>query len=112
LTVAEALREASRQSPRRPGALLLVDADGALSGIFTDGDLRRLVLADPVELDRPIALRMTRSPRTLRDDALLRDAVALIREHRQDEIPVVDAAGRPVGLLDVQDLVAMRLVRD
>ena len=43
-------------------------------------------------------------------EALARDAVNLIREHRADEIPVVDRAGKPVGLLDVQDLVAMRLV--
>jgi arabinose-5-phosphate isomerase len=40
------------------------------------------------------------------------DAVKLVRELRTDEIPVVDAQQRPVGILDVQDLVAMRLVKD
>jgi arabinose-5-phosphate isomerase len=55
---------------------------------------------------------MTRSPRSLPDTALVRDAARLIQECRQDEIPVVDAAGKPVGILDVQDLVAMKLVRD
>ncbi|MEM9167162.1 MAG: KpsF/GutQ family sugar-phosphate isomerase [Planctomycetota bacterium] len=111
-SVADALRDAARQSDRRPGALLLIDRDGALSGIFTDGDLRRLVLSDPGALDKPIANVMTRSPRTLQDDALLRDAVAMVRQHRQDEIPVVDADGKPVGLLDVQDLITLKLVRD
>ncbi|MCZ7633563.1 MAG: KpsF/GutQ family sugar-phosphate isomerase [Phycisphaerales bacterium] len=111
-SVADALREASRAG-RRPGAILLVDpASGRLSGIFTDGDLRRLILRDAAELARPISEVMTRSPRSLPHDALLRDAVRMVREHRQDEIPVVDGEGRPVGLLDVQDLVAMRLVRN
>ena len=55
---------------------------------------------------------MTRSPRTLPDDALVRDALTMIREHRQDEIPVVDAQGRPVGVLDVQDLLALKVARD
>ncbi|GIW74804.1 MAG: hypothetical protein KatS3mg103_1326 [Phycisphaerales bacterium] len=95
---------------RRPGAILLVDDDGRLTGIFTDGDLRRLVLRDRQALDRPIAEVMTRNPRTIAHDALARDAVALVLEHRQDEVPIVDPDGRPVGLLDVQDLVALRLV--
>lgn len=111
-TVAEALRQAA-QAGRRPGAIVLVDpASGRLSGIFTDGDLRRLILRDTRELDRPIAEVMTRSPRSLPETALVRDAARLIQECRQDEIPVVDSGGKPVGILDVQDLVAMKLVRD
>lgn len=112
LTVSAALAEASRQNVRRPGALVLVDGSGRMSGLFTDGDLRRLVLESPSRLDDPISRVMTRSPRSLPEDALVRDAVRLFREHRQDEIPVVDAQGRPIGLLDVQDLIAMRLVRE
>lgn len=110
-TVREALADAARVV-RRPGALLVTAADGRLAGIFTDSDLRRLVLRDPADMDRPIGLVMTRAPRTLPDTALTRDAVAMFREHRQDEIPVLDDAGKPVGLLDVQDLITMRLVRD
>ena len=112
LTVDAALREASRTA-RRPGAMLLIEsATGRLSGIFTDGDLRRLVLADPARLQFAISDVMTRSPRTLPETALVRDAVRMVREHRQDEIPVVDAEGRPIGILDVQDLIAMKLVQD
>ena len=56
--------------------------------------------------------RMTRTPRTLPAGALVRDAVTMVREFRQDEIPVVGPSGEPVGILDVQDLIAMRLVKD
>jgi arabinose-5-phosphate isomerase len=111
-TVREALRIAA-QVGRRPGAIVLIDsATGKLSGIFTDADVRRLILREPSELDHPISGVMTRSPRTLPSSAIVRDAVLLVRETRADEIPVIDEAGRPVGVLDVQDLFTMRLVRD
>jgi len=111
-SVREALQAAATVG-RRPGAIVLVDAaSGRLSGIFTDADVRRLILRNPSELDHPIATVMTRSPRTLPAGSLVRDAVLLVRETRADEIPVVDDAGRPIGVLDVQDLFTMRLVRD
>jgi len=111
VTVREALRQADGLG-RRPGALIVVDGDGALSGLLTDGDFRRLYLHEPERLEGPISEVMTHSPRVLRDDALVRDAVRLVREHRADEIPIVDGEGRPVGLLDVQDLIALRVVQD
>lgn len=111
-TVAEALRSAAALTPRRPGAMLVTDASGRLTGIFTDGDLRRLVLRGPEELSRPIREVMTRAPRTLPDSSTVKHAVLLVREHRQDELPVVDRAGHPVGILDVQDLITLRLVSE
>lgn len=111
LTVRQALTSAAALG-RRPGALLVADGRGALAGIFTDGDLRRLILGNAGALDRAIGEVMTRSPRSLPSSALVRDAVRLVREFRQDEIPVVDAEGRPVGLLDVQDLIAIKVVSD
>ena len=111
LTVEAALKLADQG--RRPGAMVLITpGTGALAGIFTDGDLRRLVLRNPAGMRDSIDKVMTKGPRTLRDDALVQDAVAMFREFRQDEIPVVDAAGRPVGMLDVQDLIAMKLVSE
>lgn len=110
-TVADALSEASKVV-RRPGALLVVNADGRLAGIFTDSDLRRLILRNPDELRKPIAEVMTRDPKALSIDALTREAVALFREYRADELPIVDTDHKPVGLLDVQDLIAMKLVED
>lgn len=112
VSVAEALRT-GEQAARRPGALLLVDrATGVLTGLFTDADLRRLVLKDPAALAQPVSDHMTRRPGTLAHTARVRDAVRMVHEFRRDEIPVVDDAGRPIGLLDVQDLVALRLVRE
>lgn len=112
LSTAEALRRADAKG-RRPGALMIVDPQsGKLTGIFTDSDLRRLILKDTNSLERRIGEVMTKAPRTLPSTALVRDAVVMVRQYRQDEIPVVDEQGRPVGLLDVQDLIAMRLVSD
>lgn len=110
-SVREALRAAGEG--RRAGAIVLVDAAGRLSGIFTDGDLRRHVNGGGLAaLDAPIAGVMTRHPATLSTASLVRDAVQLIQEKRLDEIPVVDLDGKPVGLVDVQDLIAMRVVRE
>jgi arabinose-5-phosphate isomerase len=112
LSVRDAIADStgSPDTVRRAGAVVLVDDDGCLSGIFTDADLRRHVLEDPAVLDRPIGEVMTRRPQHLVVDDLVRDAVRLVRERRLDEIPVVDRAGRPVGLVDVQDLIAMKVV--
>ena len=111
-TVQEVLEEAAKQ-PRRAGAVVLIDEHSRLAGIFTDADLRRLLVRDGHEtLARPVAEVMTRSPQCLRDDALVRDAVQQVRERRVDELPVVDADGKPVGLIDVQDLVALKVIEE
>lgn len=112
LTVRQALAAAG--AGRRAGAIMLIDGTGRLSGIFTDGDLRRLVNLQGAEgavgIDVPVASVMTARPISLTVDALVRDAVRLVQEKRLDEVPVVDAHGKPVGLVDVQDLIAMRVV--
>jgi len=111
VTVGEALRMAETGG-RRPGALLLIDrGTGVLTGIFTDADLRRLLIEDEQALSRHVSSVMTHKPGTLLDTALVRDAVSMVREFRRDEIPVVDGEGRPIGLLDVQDLIAMKLIQ-
>ena len=69
------------------------------------------MLKDTGSLDAPVRAAMTRTPRSLPDTSLVRDAVHLMAQTRQDEIPVVDAQGKPVGLLDVQDLITLRVVR-
>jgi arabinose-5-phosphate isomerase len=108
-TVADALR--STGGGRRAGALVVVDAAGRLSGIFTDGDLRRRVNELGAGLlSKRVAEVMTARPSALSSEALVRDAVQLVRERRLDEIPVVDGDGRPLGLIDVQDLVSMKVI--
>jgi arabinose-5-phosphate isomerase len=102
-TTRQALLEAGGLQ-RRPGALIIVDAQGLLAGLLTDGDVRRAVLRDTSFLDRPIDEVMTRRPRTIRADQLAAEAWHMMNQFNFDELPVVDAAGRYLGLLDVQDL--------
>ena len=109
--VSDALKVASKVV-RRPGALLVTDESGRLTGIFTDSDLRRLILNNPDDLQRTMGEVMSRGPRCLQVDAKASDAAAMFREYRADEIPIVDSEGKPMGLLDVQDLIAMKLVRE
>jgi len=110
-TVREALAEAGQD--RRSGAILLVDSGGRLSGIFTDGDLRRLVhQSEDGWLDGPIAKVMTVRPMCLTVEAVVRDAVRLVQDRRVDEVPVVDREGKPIGMVDVQDLIALRVVEN
>ena len=94
----------------RPGAASVVDAQGKLIGIFTDGDLRRLVQRGEVDFARPVSAVMGKSPRTVGPDDLATSAAEMLRHSQVDQLPVVDDVGRPVGLLDVQDLLAARLL--
>ena len=59
---------------------------------------------------RPVSAVMGKSPRTVGPDDLAQTAAELMRSTQLDQLPVVDADGRPVGLLDVQDLLAARLL--
>lgn len=93
----------------RPGAALVVDDAGHLVGIFTDGDLRRLLAGGGIQLERPVDETMGRKPKTVTPDAFVDDAERVLREHKIDQIAVVDADGKAVGLVDVQDLLDTRV---
>ncbi len=97
-------------TPGRPGAASIVDAAGKLVGIFTDGDLRRLVQLGQADFNQPVSSVMGKTPRTVTPNDLATAAAELLRERQIDQVPVVDAQRRPVGLLDVQDLLAARLL--
>jgi arabinose-5-phosphate isomerase len=110
LTVGQVLHEVAKIK-RRSGAVVLVDDAGRVSGIFTDGDLRRLVTdagTDP--LSRPMRDVMTKNPKRINADALASEAMALMHPGRIDELPVVNESGEPVGLIDVQDLVVLKML--
>jgi len=93
---------------RRTGAVMIVDDAGTLAGIFTDSDLARLFEhRNDTAIDRPIQAVMTTRPTTVVVGTRLRDAVVLLETRRLSELPVVDAAGRAVGLLDIVDLVGV-----
>jgi len=111
LALGEALAQAEKGS-RRTGAMLLADGDGRLSGILTDADLRRVLLAHPGEdiLSQPVSRFMTGNPKHVRVGTLASEALATMSALRIDELPVVDDDGRPVGVIDVQDLMGIKTV--
>jgi arabinose-5-phosphate isomerase len=106
-TIRDAMVTASKTG-RRTGAVMLVDDDGRLAGLFTDSDLARLLeTRDDMALDHPIASRMTVNPATTAAGALLQEAMTIMSHLRISELPVIDEDGRPIGLLDITDLVAL-----
>lgn len=93
---------------RRTGAIMLVDDDGRLAGIFTDSDLARLLQRrDESNLDQPISTRMTHRAATVESGGMLREAMAVMSHRRISELPVIDANNRPIGLIDITDVVAL-----
>jgi len=112
-SLGDALAEAEAV-PRRTGAMLIVDDDGGLSGILTDGDLRRHVLAGRGTdiMSRPVREFMTAGPKHIHLGELASKALAILNEYRIDELPVLDADDRPVGIIDVQDLLGIKTVID
>ena len=106
-SIREAMITTSRTG-RRTGAIMIVSDEGHLTGIFTDSDLARLLEQRKDEtLDDSIAKHMTLEPKSVHDHLLLQDAVSLMSSLRISELPVIDEHGRPVGLLDITDLVAL-----
>lgn len=112
-TVDETIRQMldKTRAVKRHGAVMVVDADGRLAGILTDGDLRRLLTEHG---DDAFALRlgavMTAECKRIRADALAAEATAIFHKYRIDELPVVDAEDRPLGMIDVQDIVTIKVV--
>src|SRR4051812_37929309 len=93
---------------RRTGAVMLTDADGRLCGLFTDSDLARLFEQRRDDaLDRPIREVMTAGPGTVPVGTRVVDALEVLRLRKISELPVVDAMGKPAGLLDVTDVIGL-----
>lgn len=92
------------------GAASVVNRSGRLVGIFTDGDLRRHLDGTVNLLTLKIKEVMTKSPITIRKDQLAAEALRILEGKKIDEVPVVDKFNRPVGMLDVQDLLRAGLV--
>ena len=126
-TVMDALMAMTRA---QGGSAIIVDAEGKLLGIFTDGDFRRVMserglgsssvktLSDPNQtlndpnktLSDPVTRYMTRSPLFVRDDAYAAELLKIFEKKRIDDLPVCDATGRVVGLVDIQDLPKMKVL--
>ena len=103
----ELMRE---MSSKGLGASAVVDAQGAVQGIFTDGDLRRLVEKGQDLRGLCAEAVMHRGPRTVRPDALAAQAAALMELHRITSVLVVDAQGKLVGALNSNDLMRAKVI--
>lgn len=95
----------------KSGCACVTSADGTLLGIFTDGDLRRLLSVDAEEaMACPIAEAMIRKPVCVPLGALAVEVLNIFEHHKVDDLPVVDEAGKLVGTIDIQDLPRMKIL--
>jgi arabinose-5-phosphate isomerase len=107
-TLSEALVEMSR---KRLGMTAVVDDDGRLLGLYTDGDLRRSLDDAAVDLrGTRIDAVMTRTPKSIGSDALAVEAARMMEDHKINALLVVDDALRVVGALNIHDLLRARVV--
>lgn len=105
--VIDAVREMNRS---RSGACLILGDDGRLAGILTHGDFARGYEQNPGLGELAVTELMTRNPISLTIDSLAVEAVKQVGEKKIDDIVVVDDTGKPVGLIDAQDLARLKLV--
>lgn len=107
-TVRDAIRLMGRC---RSGCVILTAGNGALAGIFTQGDFARAFEANPATLaGEPVARFMTPRPITIHQDKLAAELLNLLERHPVDELVVVNDDGEPVGLVDTQDLSRHRIL--
>ena len=100
------------------GSAIVVDKAGKLKGIFTDGDLRRLVAAEREEgrgkreevLESKVSRHMTAKPLFVFSDDYAADLLKIFERKRIDDLPVCDRKGRAVGIVDLQDLPKMKVL--
>jgi len=95
----------------RAGAAIVVDGDGRVSGLISEGDIRRHLIDDPAMLTRPASRVMTAKPGVVRPDILAVEGLTHLMEFHPNpasiagDAPVVDEDGRPLGMLTLKDLV-------
>ncbi|HEY9130245.1 MAG TPA: KpsF/GutQ family sugar-phosphate isomerase [Dyella sp.] len=107
-TLTEALMEMTR---KHLGMTAVVDADRRLIGVFTDGDLRRALDDDGVDLrGANVAELMTRGPKTISADKLAIEAAQLMEKHQIHALLVIDEQQKVVGALNIHDLLRARVV--
>lgn len=103
----QALLEMTR---KKLGMTAVVDAEGALVGVFTDGDLRRCLDRELDLASTPIDAVMTRAPKTILEDALAAEAARFMEERQINGLLAVDAQGRLTGAFNMHDLLRAGVV--
>lgn len=106
-TISEAILEMTR---KRLGMTAVVDGGGRVTGVFTDGDLRRAFESSVDPHATPVSEVMTRGGKSIPSDALAAEAVQMMQEHRIQALLVIDGDDSLVGALNFQDLLAARVV--
>ncbi|WP_234047200.1 KpsF/GutQ family sugar-phosphate isomerase [Luteolibacter pohnpeiensis] len=94
----------------RSGAAIILTPEGRLAGIFTHGDFARSFQKDPMLGQRPVVELMTRNPISVDADSLAVEAVKMIGHNRIDDVVVLDADGKPIGLIDTQDFARLKII--
>jgi arabinose-5-phosphate isomerase len=94
----------------KAGSAIVVDSKGKLSGIFTDGDLRRHLESENDLKAKKVKDVMTKNPVAITKGKLAYEALKILKQKKIDEVPVVDKNNKPIGLVDVQDLLKAGLV--
>jgi arabinose-5-phosphate isomerase len=106
-TVQETIVEMTRA---KAGSISITNSEGFLKGIFTDADLRRAILKNPEVFSQPIDDFMTTQPITIQNGALVAEALKVFEENPIDDLLVVSEEGKPLGMIDGQDLPKLRVV--
>jgi len=104
-TLSQALKEMTDKE--RLGVTLVTDADGRLTGILTDGDLRRILLQEPDParaLDAPVSARMSRNPKVVDDSVAALEALGIMEVKGITSLAIVDTLSRPKGLIHLHDI--------
>ena len=83
------------------GCVVIVNPDGRLTGIITDGDLRRHMSANLI--DQPVEKIMTREPKSVRPDQLASEALEILNASKKTQL-IVAEQGKPIGVVHVHDL--------
>ncbi len=94
----------------KSGSAAIVDGSGRLVGIFTDGDFRRAVSENRVDLNAAVSTVMTSPAMFVRDDVYAAELLKIFEKKRIDDLPVCDAEGKVVGVVDIQDLPKMKIM--
>lgn len=97
-------------SEKRLGTALLVDNNNKLTGVLTDGDIRRAVIKYPSAASLKVSEVMTKNPKTIGINELCAKALAIMEKHSITSLAVVDENNVPIGLLHIHDLLKAGVV--
>lgn len=106
-TVQEALHA---MGEAHSGACVITHPDGTMAGIFTHGDFARSFQENPNIGNAPMSDFMTKNPITLSSGSLAAEAITTIGHHKIDDIVILDAGNKPIGLIDTQDFARLKLI--